>query len=136
MTALAGAAVPGPLSDRLQRRKAFVIAASALAVLAIAAPLASATRGGMLAFATIGGVAFGGYYAVDAALISEVLPGQESRARDLGILNMASTGGQVLAPGASALLVAIGVGFVPVFLGAMVMAAVGAACVPPSRSVR
>ena len=58
----------------------------------------------MLGFATVGGLAFGIYYAVDAALMSEVLPSSESRARDLGILNMANTGGQVLAPAASSLL--------------------------------
>jgi MFS family permease len=136
LTALAGASVAGPLSDRLQRRKAFVVGASALAMAAVSIPFFVATTGGMVGFATLGGLAFGIYYAVDAALMSEVLPSSESRARDLGILNMANTGGQVLAPAASAVLVGLGIGFSPVFLGAIVMAALGAACIPPIRSVR
>jgi MFS family permease len=136
LTALAGSALAGPLSDRLERRKVFVVAASLLAMSAVAIPFFLATTVGMFGFATVGGLAFGIYYAVDAALMSEVLPSSDSRARDLGILNMANTGGQVLAPAASALLVGLGVGFSPVFLGAIVMAAIGAACVTPIRSVR
>jgi MFS family permease len=136
LTALAGSALAGPLSDRLERRKVFVVGASLLAATAVTIPFFLATRGGMLGFATVGGFAFGVYYAVDAALMSEVLPSSESRARDLGILNVANTGGQVLAPAASGLLVGLGLGFAPVFLGAIVMGAVGAACVWPIRSVR
>ena len=136
VTALAGSALAGPLSDRLERRKVFVVGASLLAMTAVAIPFFVATTGGMLGFATVGGFAFGVYYSVDAALMSEVLPSSESRARDLGILNMANTGGQVLAPAASSLLVGLGIGFSPVFLGAVVMAVIGAACVTPIRSVR
>ena len=113
-----------------------MIAASIIAVVAAAAPLVSATHGGMIAFAVIGGIAFGSYYAVDAALTSEVLPSAESRARDLGILNMANTGGQALAPAASAALVGIGIGFFPVFVGAMAFCALAALCIPPIKSVR
>ncbi len=136
ITALAGSAVAGPASDRLARRKSFVIGASLLAMASVAIPMLVPTTTGMVAFSAVGGLAFGIYYAVDAALMSEVLPSSESRARDLGILNMANTGGQVLAPAASSALVGLGVGFLPVFAGAMVMAAVGAACVTPIRSVR
>jgi hypothetical protein len=42
----------------------------------------------------------------------------------------------VLAPAASSLLVGLGIGFSPVFLGAVVMAAIGAVCISPIRSVR
>ena len=136
VTALVGSALAGPASDRLGRRKAFVVTASLLAMAAVAIPLVVPTTAGMVGFSAIGGLAFGIYYAVDAALMSEVLPSSESRARDLGILNMANTGCQVLAPAASAALVGLGLGFLPVFAGAMIMAAVGAACVTPIRSVR
>ena len=136
ITALVGSVVAGPLSDRWQRRKAFVIGSSALAMVAVAIPLALATTTGMYGFSVVGGLAFGIYYAVDAALMSEVLPAQESHARDLGILNMANTGGQVLAPAASSLLVGLGLGFVPVFVGALIAGALGAACIPPIKSVR
>ncbi|WP_312167969.1 MFS transporter [Microbacterium sp.] len=135
-TALIGAAIAGPFSDRLRRRKLPVILASVLAVIAAAAPMLSSDHQGMIWFAIIGGVAFGSYYAVDAALTSEVLPSDESRGRDLGILNIANTGGQALAPAASAALVAVGFGFFPVFIGAMAFCALGALCIAPIKSVR
>lgn len=135
-TALVGAAIAGPFSDRLRRRKLPVILASVLAVIAAAAPMFDSGHQGMIWFAIIGGVAFGSYYAVDAALTSEVLPSDESRGRDLGILNIANTGGQALAPAASAALVAVGFGFFPVFIGAMAFCALGALCIAPIKSVR
>ncbi|MFI5590045.1 hypothetical protein ACIA5G_33710 [Amycolatopsis sp. NPDC051758] len=92
--------------------------------------------GGMIGFALVGGVAFGIYCAVDTALMSEVLPSSGSRAHDLGILNIANTGGQVLAPVASSLLVGLGAGFLPAFLGAMLACALGAALIAPITSVR
>lgn len=76
----------------LERRKAFVVGASLLAMASVAILYFVATRAGMLGFATVGGLVFGIYYAVDAALMSEVLPSAQSRARDLGILSMANTG--------------------------------------------
>jgi MFS family permease len=135
-TALVGAALAGPISDRLRRRRLPVILASLLAGAAAAAPMFSATHTGMLWFAVLGGIAFGSYYAVDAALTSEVLPSADSRARDLGILNIANTGGQALAPLASAALVAVGVGFFPVFIGAVAFCAVSALFIAPIKSVR
>lgn len=135
-TALLGSVVAGPLSDRSGRRKVFVVGAALLGVVAVAWPFASATVAAMLGFAAVGGVAFGVFYAVDAALMSEVLPDDDSRARDLGILNAATTGGQVLAPAASAGLLALGIGFGPVFAGAMLACAAAALCVRPIRSVR
>jgi hypothetical protein len=84
----------------------------------------------------VGGVAFGAYFSVDSALMSEVLPSGDARARDLAVLNTANTGGQALAPAASSLLVALGLGFGPVFIGSLVVCALGAALIIPIRSVR
>jgi MFS family permease len=134
--AILGTVAAGPLSDRLQRRKAFVIGASLLSMVAVSFPLFSATTGAMYAFAVVGGVAFGAYFSVDSALMSEVLPSGDARARDLAVLNTANTGGQALAPAASSLLVALGLGFGPVFIGSLVVCALGAALIIPIRSVR
>src|SRR3712207_5407761 len=136
ITAIIGILAAGPASDRLQVRKPFVIAGSVIAMTAVVPPLLSSSVTAMHVFAVIGGLAFGSYFSVDAALVSEVLPDEESRARDLGIQNMANTGGQVLAPGASAALVALGVGFGPVFVAAIVVMAAGALLVVPIKSVR
>jgi MFS family permease len=134
VAAVLGSAVVGPLSDRLGRRKIFVVGASLLAVLAGAVPFVLATVAGMLGFAVLGGLAFGTYYAVDQALLSEVLPDASSRAADLAVFAAATSAGQVLAPAISAGLVAVG-GFTPLFLVAMAMCAGAAACVRPIRSV-
>ena len=136
LTAIVGTLLAGPASDRLQRRKAFVIGSSLLSLVAVSFPLLSATTVAMYAFACVGGIAFGAYFSVDAALMSEVLPDQDSRARDLGILNTANTGGQALAPAVSSALVGIGLGFAPVFVGSLVICAVGALLVVPIKSVR
>ncbi|MGP3751128.1 MULTISPECIES: MFS transporter [unclassified Streptomyces] len=135
-TAIVGSVLSGPLSDRTGRRKPFVIGASLVALLAIAIPLFRATPAGMTAFSCVGGLAFGCYYAVDAALMADVLPDQESRAKDLGILNVANTGGQALAPVVSSALVGLGTGYSPAFIGAMAACALGAILVVPIRTVR
>ncbi|MEU2677831.1 MFS transporter [Streptomyces sp. NPDC007107] len=68
LIAIVGSVLSGPLSDRTGRRKPFVIGASLVALLGIAIPLFRATPAGMTAFSCVGGLAFGCYYAVDAAL--------------------------------------------------------------------
>ncbi|MFF7333381.1 MFS transporter [Streptomyces sp. NPDC008150] len=134
-TAIAGSVVSGPLSDRTGRRKPFVIGASLLALVAIALPLVRATPAGMTGFSCVGGLAFGCYYAVDAALMADVLPDQAARGKDLGILNVANTGGQALAPAASSALVGLGMGYSPAFVGAMGACALGAILIVPIRKV-
>ena len=135
-TAVVGSVLSGPLSDRTGRRKPFVIGASLVSLIAIAIPLFWATPAGMTAFSCVGGLAFGCYYAVDAALMADVLPDQQARAKDLGILNVANTGGQALAPVASSALVGLGMGYSPAFIGAMAACALGAILVVPIRTVR
>jgi MFS family permease len=51
----------------------------------------------MVAAAVLGG-GYGIYLAVDAALITQVLPTATGRAKDLGIINIANSAPQVLAP--------------------------------------
>jgi MFS family permease len=136
VAAIVGTLVAGPLSDRLHRRKPFIIAASGLAVLAAVAPFLSATVTGMTLFAVIGGMAFGSYYSVDTALMTEVLPSHEARAKDLGILNTANSGGQILAPVAATGVIALGLGFGPLFLTAMLACTLGAVFIVPIKSVR
>lgn len=135
-SALLSALVSGPLSDRLGRRKAFVVGASVLAAVAVSIPFFLPTVAGMTCFSVVGGLSFGAYYAVDAALLSEVLPDADSHARDLGILNTANAAGQVLAPAASSAIVGLGAGFPPVFVVAAVACLAGALLIRPIKSVR
>ena len=80
------------------RRKVFVIwsglvAAAALLLLASSRPGPAAVVG-----AVVMGIGFGIYTSVDFALITQVLPAAEDRAKDLGVINIANALPQVLAP--------------------------------------
>ncbi|PJJ55696.1 MFS transporter [Compostimonas suwonensis] len=130
------ALVSGPVSDRLGRRKAPVIVASVLIGVGAVFPLIVAEPWTLLVFAVLGGLGMGVYTSVDAALMSEVLPNEASRGKDLGILNMANTGGQILAPFAASVLIGVGFGFTPIFIVAAAVCAVGAFAIAPIKSVR
>ena len=88
----------GILSDRLKRRKLF--AAGAAMTLAVAMVTFSLTPGWpivVLGF-VIFGCGMGCYYAVDIALVSQLLPSQKDAGKDLGVINLANTVPQALAP--------------------------------------
>jgi MFS family permease len=127
--------VSGPLSDRLGRRKIFVYAAGALLTVGLAIAWAAPTKSGMLAYAVVSGVAFGIFQAVDTALITEVLPAQEDFAKDVGVVNIAATLPQVLAPAAAGAIVTVG-GYGPLFPVGIVLVVLGACAVAPVQSVR
>ncbi|WP_217510235.1 MFS transporter [Streptomyces vilmorinianum] len=137
MAVASGAAIAlaGPLSDRLGRRKVFV-AASSLLMGAAALPLAlTPSLWAFHAFLAVGGFGFGAYLAVDQALIAEVLPSQAHAAKDMGILNIANTAPQIVAP-VIAVVIVPGLGFRGLFLLATGCAVAGALCVKPIRRVR
>ncbi|GAA2396533.1 MFS transporter [Nonomuraea africana] len=92
----------GRLSDRLGRRKIFVLVSAVIVGGALLIPLALPTVTGILLMAGVAGLGFGCFQAVDTALISEVLPSKTSYAKDLGIVNMAQALPQVPPTGNSA----------------------------------
>ncbi|MEU0405804.1 MFS transporter [Streptomyces sp. NPDC006197] len=127
-------AVCGPLSDRVGRRKVFVVG-SAAAVAAAVLPLAFApSLWAFFAFAVIGALAYGCFIAVDQVVVVEVLPDREHRAKNLGILNIANTVPQVVAPMA-AVAVVPAFGYQGLFLTAAVLSAVGGLFILPIRRV-
>jgi MFS family permease len=96
---LIAGSVAGPLSDRFGRRKAPVVGAAILLAIALLVPFVWNDITSMIVFAVLGlGISFGVFNAVDQALNYRVLPDVETAAKDLGILNMANTGGQILGP--------------------------------------
>jgi MFS family permease len=128
-------AVSGPWSDRIRRRKPFVIAASVVMGLGMLVPFFRHTTGGMIAFTVIAGLGFGMYQAVDSALMSEVLPGDGSYAKDLGVLNIAATLPQTIGPFLGGAIV-VGLGYSALFPIALVLALLGAVAIIPIKSVR
>ncbi|MEU9863626.1 MFS transporter [Streptomyces sp. NPDC047971] len=128
--------VGGVLSDRLDRRKVFVGVSAALAGLVMVVPVVSPTWTGMLVFSALNGLAFGCFMAVDTALVTLVLPRAEDAARDMGVLNIANAGPQIVAPFvASAIVTALG-GYTPLFLAGGALSLIGALAILPIRSVR
>ncbi|MGW6536897.1 MFS transporter [Streptomyces sp. NPDC055051] len=126
----------GWLSDRYDRRKLFVGASAALAAVALLIPAVSTSWAAMLAFSIVNGLGFGCYMAVDTALVTMVLPKAEDAARDMGVLNVANAGPQIVAPFVASAVVSIGGGYTPLFLVAAVLSVLGALAVRPIRSVR
>ncbi|MFJ8444246.1 MFS transporter [Kitasatospora griseola] len=127
--------VGGVLSDRLDRRKLFVSLSAALSGLSLLIPVVSPTWPAMIVFSALNGLAFGCFMAVDTALVTMVLPKAEDAARDMGVLNIANAGPQIVAPFVASAVVGLG-GYTPLFLLGAVLAAAGALAVRPIRGVR
>ncbi|MFI8288137.1 MFS transporter [Streptomyces sp. NPDC085614] len=126
----------GWISDRYDRRKLFVAASAALAAVALLVPALSASWTAMLVFSVVNGLGFGCYMAVDTALVTMVLPRAEDAARDMGVLNIANAGPQIVAPFVASLIVSASGGYPALFLVAAVLSVLGALAVRPIRSVR
>jgi MFS family permease len=88
----------GRWSDRTARRKVFVTASGW--VMAVAGVILAIwpTWAGAISGAIVLGAGFGVYLSVDFALLTEVLPNARDRAKDLGVINIANSLPQVLAP--------------------------------------
>ncbi|OLE30353.1 MAG: MFS transporter [Actinobacteria bacterium 13_1_20CM_3_71_11] len=127
--------IAGRRSDRTGRRKVFVLWSGlqmALAALLLAIwptwPVA------ILAAAVMGG-GFGVYVAVDAALITQVLPKATDRAKDLGMINIASSAPQVLGPALSAPIVVHLGGYPTLYAATALVTVLGSVFVWRIRSV-
>lgn len=126
----------GWLSDRLGKRKMFVFLASALqAVAALMLAFVPSFDVAMVAAGFLG-LGYGCFLSVDQALATQVLPFAAARGKDLGIMNIATTVPQAVAPLFGAFVVAALVGFQGLFLLAAIAALVGGLAVIPVRSVR
>lgn len=130
------AVLGGMRSDRSgQRRKPVAVAGLMMATPALMLAFWP-TWPVTLAAAAILGLGFGVYLAVDQALVTQVLPSGTGRAKDLGIISVASSGAQALAPALAAPLVAHLGGYRSLFLTVAVIVAASSACVMQVRSVR
>ena len=135
VTAIVMSAVAGPVADRIQRRRLPVVIASLFIAVGAFIPFLDNRPWTMIAYGVIGGIGMGTYNAVDQALNIEVLPNPDSAAKDLGILNLANTGGQVLGPVLSATLISA-FGYHAIFPAATVCALGGAILVGLIKSVK
>lgn len=127
--------VAGRRSDRSGRRKVFVVWSGV--VMSVAALLLAAWPTWPVAIVAAGvlGAGYGIYVAVDAALITQVLPKASDRAKDLGVVNIANSAPQVLGPALSAPIVVYLGGYPVLYLVTAVVTLLGGVLVQRIRSV-
>jgi MFS family permease len=129
------AIVGGRISDRIGRRRMIVTVSGALMGCAALLLAFSPTWTAALIAAVLFGAGFGAYLAVDQALITQVLPSADSRAKDLGLINIAISGPAAVGGLLAALLVTVG-GYRTLFVSTAIAAALGAVGVWRIKSVR
>lgn len=125
----------GVWSDRVGRRKPFVIVASVVTGVAALDLALTQTWTGAIVGAVILGIGFGAFTSVDFALVTQVLPSSGDAARDLGVINIASAGAQVLAPVLAAPVITHLGGYLGLYVMAAVSCVLGALCVSRIRGV-
>ena len=133
--AVATTVVGGAISDRTGRRRIFVCVAGF--VMAVPALLLAAwpTWHMTLAAACVLGIGFGVYLSVDQALVTQVLPDSAAHAKDLGVVSVANSAGQALAPALAAPVVTYLGGYRVLFLLVAGIVVLGSISVWRIRSV-
>jgi MFS family permease len=126
----------GWLSDRLGRRKVFVVWSGVLITIAATLLAIWPTWPVSMVAALLFGAGYGVYLAVDTALITQVLPSATDRAKDLGVVNIATAAPQALGPLLAAPIVTHLGGYPALFALTGVVTICGAVAVLKIRSVR
>lgn len=131
VTAIVLSLISGPIADRMHWRKWPVVVSAALIGVGCLMPSFDNEAYLMLVYALIAGIGYGIFTSLDQALNIDVLPNVKTAAKDLGILNIANNGGQVVGPIlTSAVIAAFGydyifhLGFGMAILGAIMLACI------------
>ncbi|WP_428954781.1 MFS transporter [Streptomyces sp. cg35] len=135
VTLLATVVVGGAWSDRVGRRKPFVLWSGVLMAVATGLLAGWQTWPGALVAAAVLGIGFGVFTSVDFALMTDVLPAALDRGKDLGVINIANSLPQVAAPALAAPLVNHLGGYRVLYLVAAAVGLLGALLVRKIRAV-
>lgn len=136
VTILAAVMVAGVWSDRVGKRRIFVLWSGVIMGVAAMMLAVWPTWSVAMVAAAVLGVGFGAYTSVDFALLTQVLPAAVNRGKDLGVLNIASALPQVLAPVVAAPIVTSLGGYSTLYGASAVVGLLGAVLVYRIRSVR
>lgn len=130
--------ISGRLSDRTGLRKPFVMAGSAIQGLGLWLIAFSHSYTMLLLGVALVGMGHGVYEGVDLALVTDVLPDRARHAaKDLGLLNIANTLPQVIAPLAAPAILAVSRGdYMLLFAVAGGVAMLGSLFLVPLKNVR
>lgn len=126
----------GRWSDKVGRRKPFVIGASILMAISFAVPLISPTLPGLLIQGVLAGIAYGTYLPVDQALFVDVLPNMDDAGRDLGVASLGNNLGQALGPILAAQIVVITGGYTGIWIAGGVLVLLAAVLIVPVKRAR
>jgi len=135
-TLLIASVISGILSDKLQRRKIFVIGASLVIVLAFLILAFFQTWPAVELAAAVLGIGFGAYLGVDIALITQVLPSASARGKDLGVINIANALPQVVGSAVAALVINSFHSYTLLFVFAAILASLGAVLIQRIKGVQ
>ncbi|WP_297506905.1 MFS transporter [uncultured Caulobacter sp.] len=127
----------GVLSDRLRRRKLFAFGAALTLAAAMTVFSTSPSWPVLLGAYVIYGCGAGCFCAIDLALVTQVLPSQRDAGKGLGVINLANTLPQALAPVLAVLCLGPAhENFRLFFLMAASLATAGGLAILPIRGVR
>ncbi|MER5855359.1 MFS transporter [Streptomyces sp900105245] len=136
LTLTATVVAGGVWSDRVGRRKPFVVWSGVLMAVATALLAGWQTWPGAIVAAAVLGVGFGVFTSVDFALMTDVLPKALDRGKDLGVINVANALPQVAAPALAAPIVTHLGGYRALYLFSAAVGLAGAVLVNRIRGVR
>jgi MFS family permease len=131
----------GWLSDRLQRRKVFMVGAALLSALGLLLPAVLHTWLAVVLYSVLSNLGLGAFLATALALITQVLPRAQDRGKDMGIVNMGSGIPQFLAPPLGAIAISsfagsVVTGYSLLFVMATTLVLLGAVFVLPIKGAR
>jgi MFS family permease len=128
----------GRLSDAIGRRKIFVVIGGIVYAMGLWVIAAAPDYPTFLLGMTITGIGHGIYFAVDLALVTDVLPNRwRDAAKDLGIFNVANALPQAIAPAVAPLILATSGGnYTWLFAIAGSIALMASITILPVKSVR
>ena len=135
-TVLVASILSGIFSDKLQRRKLFVMGASFVLALAFLILALFQTWPAVELAAAVLGIGFGAYLGVDIALITQVLPSANARGKDMGIINVANEFPEIVSSVFAALMINAFHSYTLLFMLAAILASLGAILVRQIKSVR
>lgn len=135
ITGVAFAIIGGPLADRFHSLKLLVAISTVTMGVGVAIPAIDPAPWTMFVYAALCGTAMGMYMSVDQALNVAVLPNPDNAAKDLGIVNLANSLGQVFGPIMASIIIGAA-GYRMMFPAAGIMCLVGAILILMIKKVR
>lgn len=128
--------VAGWLSDRLGRRRVLVAVGSAVIALAAAMMAVHQTWTMTLIAGAVLGLGYGVYLSVDGALVTQTLPSEADRGRDMGFAGLMALLPFALVPPVAAFLINDVGGYSALFWTSAAAAVAGAVCIFRIRGVK